>query len=236
MMVALAPAAAWAQAAPPPPRHEGTGEIAFVGVSGNASSQTIGLSFETIARPSTWVFRHRVAFVRNESNDALTAQSLLYGARAEKTLTGRASAFGEYGYFRDRFAGIANRQTIAGGLAAKIVARARHTLTADAGVGYLNEDRLAGEDLSDAIYTTGAKYVAKISETAELADEVALVGTFSRREDWRLAHTIAVTARLTAVLSLKVSNGVRYSRSPAPGFKRTDAITSVAVVAKFSRP
>ncbi len=43
----------------------------------------------------------------------------------------------------------------------------------------------------------------------------------------------AVTARLTTLFSLKVSNTIRYAHAPVPGFKDTDTNTSVALVAKF---
>jgi putative salt-induced outer membrane protein YdiY len=75
--------------------------------------------------------------------------------------------------------------------------------------------------------------VLTLSETSEITDDLDIVGTFDRSEDWRLAHTIAVTAKLTSVLSLKVSNAVRFSDFPAPGFKKTDTLTAVALVASF---
>jgi putative salt-induced outer membrane protein YdiY len=236
--LALCPAVAEAQTAappapPPPPRHEATGELAFVGVSGNASTTTFVLGFEAIARPSAWIFRHRVAFVRNESNGTLNAQSFLYTPRAERTINPRLGAFGEYQFFRDRFAGISQRNQVTGGLSAKIADSARHKFAADAGAGYLNEERLAGSNISSAIYTAGTNYRFKLSDTAEFTDDLALVGTFSKAEDWRLSHGMALTAKLTDAVSLKLSNGVRYANFPAFGFKKTDVITSVALVAKF---
>lgn len=101
--LALCPALAQAQTAgakPPPPKHEATGELAFVGVSGNASTTTLGLGFEDIARPGAWIFRHRLAFVRTESDGTLNAQSFLYTPRAERTINARLGAFGEYQFFR----------------------------------------------------------------------------------------------------------------------------------------
>ncbi len=223
-------------APPPPPRHESTGEFAFVGVTGNASTTTIGLGYETIARPSSWIFRHRISFVRNESDGVKTAQSFLYTPRVEKVISPRLSAFGEYAYFRDRFAGVANRNAVSAGLALTVVNAARHKLHADVGAGFLDEGRLAGDDVSSGIYTTGTVYVFTLSDTAELSDRLGLIGTFDQADDWRLEHTIALTAKLTSVLSLKVSNAVRYSNFPAPGFERTDTITSVALVASFKNP
>src|SRR5262245_51365026 len=53
----LIPVHAAAQAAappPPPPRHEGTAEVAFVGVTGNASTSTFSAGGEYITRPTSW--------------------------------------------------------------------------------------------------------------------------------------------------------------------------------------
>jgi len=231
------PALAAAQAAPPPPppRVEGTAEAAFVGTSGNASTSTFGLNGELINRPDSWLIRQTAGFVRNRAEGETTAEVFLYGGRIQKTLTPRLSAFGEYGYFRDEFAGVSHRNTLAGGVTAKLVDRPAHLLTADAGLGFLNEQRLAGDDVSSATYGGTLAYKWKFSSTAEFTDEVRLTGLFDRAEDWRLAHVAAITARLTDGLSLKVSNAIRYAHFPVPGFKKTDTTTSVALVAKFTR-
>lgn len=231
------PALASAQAAPPPPppKHEGTGEFTYVGVTGNSSSQTIGLSYDTTARPGSWTFRHKVSFINDESDGALSARSFLYLGRGEKTLSTRMSVYGQYEYFDDEFAGLANRNTVAGGLKSKLVAQARQEFSIDAGLGYLNEDRLSGDDVSSGIYTLGTKYTLKISDTADLSDDFGFVGTFQQADDWRLAHTIAVTARLTGIFSLKVSNEIRFMNFPVPTFTKTDTITKVSFVVKYAR-
>ena len=225
-------------APPPPPRLEGTAELAFVGTSGNASTSTFGASGEIIGRPDRWLLKQRLAFVRNKAEDILTADAWLSGSRVEHQIAGdgRLSAFGEYEFFRDRFAGVRQRHTAAGGLGWKVVTQDAGTFSVDAGLGYLDERRLTGTNVSSATYTTGAILRWKISSTAELADDVRLTGTFDRARDWRGLHTIALTARLNALFSLKVANSLRYANDPAPGFRRTDTITSIALVAKFSRP
>jgi putative salt-induced outer membrane protein YdiY len=48
-----------------------------------------------------------------------------------------------------------------------------------------------------------------------------------------VANTASVTAKLTTVFSLKVSNVVRYVHEPVVGFETTDTLTSIALVAKF---
>jgi putative salt-induced outer membrane protein len=238
LVTLLFPVHAAAQAAappPPPPRHEGTAEVAFVGVTGNASTSTFSAGGEYITRPTSWVVRNRVQFVRNESEDILTAESFLYLFRAEKTLTRRLAAFGEYAFFRDEFAGVAHRNAVNGGLAIKIVDLEKHLFTTDVSLGYLNEDRLTGDDVSSATYGTGAHYRWKISPTATFEEDLRFTGTFARAADWRLGNIVSVTTQLTDLFSLKVSNTVRYSHLPPPGFKTTDTTTSIALVAKFTR-
>jgi putative salt-induced outer membrane protein YdiY len=139
------PAVVFAQAAPPPPppAHEEAFEASYVGVTGNASSNTFGLGADIIARPGAWLFRHKASFVRNESNELLTAKAFDYIARAERSINARTAAFGEYNFFRDRFAGVSQRNAVTGGLAFKAIDTAAQKLTLDVGLGYVNEKRLS---------------------------------------------------------------------------------------------
>ena len=233
LLIVGLPVPAAAQAPAPPPKHEATAEAAFVGVTGNASSSTFGLGGEVIARPGPWVFRHKASFIRNEAADVVTAKSFVYTGRAERAINARVSAFGEYGYFRDRFAGVDDRNSVLGGVSLKAVTSARQTLGIDLGAGYLNEHRVIKPDVSNGVYTLGSAYALKLSATADLKDDLSFLGSVKTADDWRVAHTIALTARVTDVMSLKVSNTVRYVHLPPVGFKTTDTTTAVALVAKF---
>ena len=45
------------------------------------------------------------------------------------------------------------------------------------------------------------------------------------------ANAVALTAKVSTIFSLKVSNTIRYLNLPVAGFKNTDAVTAVALVA-----
>jgi putative salt-induced outer membrane protein YdiY len=222
----------------PPPRLEGTAELAFVGNAGNASTSTFGIGGELTNRTDGWTLKQRASFVRNTSEGDLTAEAVLYAIRSEHALAsdGTVAVFGDYGFFRDRFAGVDGRHEATAGLTWRAVSTDSHRLALDAGAGYLNEDRLAGDDVSSASYVTGATYRWRLSPAAELTNETRLTGTFDRSSDWRVIQNLAVTAQLTNLLALKVGAVVRFANLPAAGFKRTDTTTSVALVAKFRRP
>jgi putative salt-induced outer membrane protein len=232
----LLPALASAQQAappPPPPQQEGSGEFSLVDTSGNASTQSIGIGGEYFARPDDWVFHAKGAYVRNKSDDILTAQSLSLLFRGAKTLSTRLSAFGEYDFLRDRFAGIDARHQVLGGLSYKVVDTEPQTLAVDAGIGYANEQRLLQDTLSTAIWTGALAYRVRISPSAEFTDGAGFNESLSEGRDWRVENVAALSARITTVFSLKVSNTIRYVHQPVFGFKTTDTITAVALVAKL---
>src|SRR4029079_4984915 len=107
--VSLAQTPAPAGPPPPPPPHEGSAEFAFVGTSGNSSTQTIGAGGEFIYRPNPWETKVKLNYVRNEADDEVTAQPFLLLLRAQRPIRPRLAGYGQYGYQRDRFAGIINR-------------------------------------------------------------------------------------------------------------------------------
>jgi len=143
------------------------------------------------------------------------------------------SGYGQYGYQRDRFAGILNRHALEAGLAYTWVDQAPHKLVVDAGPGYANEERVLGATLSTATLGGGAAYTLKISDASELTEDGHLVASLSQGSDWRYTNAVVLTAKVTTVFSLKASNTIRYLNLPVVGFKNTDAVTSVALVAKF---
>lgn len=235
-LFSLMPALARAQApaAPPPPAREGTAEFSFIGTTGNAPTQSLGLGGELILRPPTWVVRNKAAFVRNSTDGNLSAESFTYLFRTEKILSPRLSVFGQYGYFRDRFAGVDHRNDLLGGLAFTVVTVPKHRFVVDGGLGYLNEQRtVADEDVSSGTYSMGAAYKWTISDSADVTEDLRFLGVFAEASDWRLNQSLALAARITKLLSLKVSTVVRYTHLPPTGFKATDTVSGVSLVAKF---
>jgi putative salt-induced outer membrane protein len=219
--------------APPPPPREGTAEFSFVATSGNASTSALGLGGEYIVRHAPWEFRAKTGYVRNESDDELKAEAFTSLLRASRTLNQRLSAFGEYGYLHDRFAGIESRHTIGTGVTFAAVRPLPHQLDLDAAIGYSHEDRVVGERISTAVALLGARYKFKLSDTAEITDDVKFDFSLSQGDDWRIGNIAALTVKIASIFSLKLSNTYRFVNAPVEGFEATDTITSVALVAKF---
>jgi putative salt-induced outer membrane protein len=222
-----------AQPPPPPPPHEGTAEFSFVGTGGNASTSALGLGGEYIVRQAPWLFRGKVDYVRNESDEEIKAEAFRGLFRVERTINERLGTFGQYAYLHDRFAGIESRNTVEGGLTYLLIRPQPHELNIDAGFGYAHENRVAGDNISTGQFLAGARYKFALSATADITDDLAYSISLSDSADWRLANSAAITVKIASIFSLKVSNIVRYVNAPVVTFKNTDTITSVALVAKF---
>jgi putative salt-induced outer membrane protein len=233
IVLSLSPLALAQTPPPPPPEREGSAEFAFVGTTGNSSTQTVGLGGELIYRPAPWETKFKVNYVRNEAEDQLKAQALVLSLRAQHPIQPRLSGYGQYGYQRDRFAGILDRNAVEAGLVYALLQEAPHKLIVDAGLGYANEQRLLGNNLSTATLSGGGLYTLKVSATSEFTEDGHFVFALSDGSDWRYSNAVALTAKVSTIFSLKIANTIRYLNLPVVGFKSTDAVTAVALVAKF---
>jgi putative salt-induced outer membrane protein YdiY len=228
----LLPIRAFAQAAPPPAR-EVTADLSFVGTSGNSSTQSIGIGGALIQRLDPWELTMKTAYIRNESASTLQAESFSLALGGARALSPRVSLFVRHGYLRDRFAGIDNRNNPEGGVSYIAITTTPHKLVVDAAVGYANEVRVTGPDLSSGTGAIGALYTLKISDTSDFTDDWRAVVALDQIKDRRIANVASVSARLTSIFSLKVSNTIRFVNVPTPGFEKTDSITAIALVVKF---
>ena len=218
--LALAQPAAAPPPPPPPPHHEGSADFAFVSTTGNAPTQTLGLGAEFIVRPDAWTLRAKTGFVQNETDNVVNARAFTFLFRGSRLLRPRVSLYGQYDYLRNTFAGIANRNALEAGLSWQAIEPNRHALRLDGGIGYASEQRTVGSDESNGVVTFGAAYKLKLSSSADLSDEGRAILSMADANQWRGENIVALSAKLTTLLSLKVSHTLRYVNEPRPDSRR----------------
>lgn len=235
VLLSFASARAGAQAPtpPPPPNHETSAEVSFVGTSGNSSTESIGIGLSRLDRVDGWLITSKLAYVNNSSDGELRAESIALAFQGAKILTRKLSVFAKYGFLHDRFAGIESRNTVAAGEAYIFLETRKHKLTGDGALGYASEERTISPTIKSGTWDMGLLYDLKLSDTTEITDDARILFSLSDGSDWRSGNILAVSAKLTTIFSLKVSNTIRYVNQPVPGFQTTDSITAVALVAKF---
>jgi putative salt-induced outer membrane protein len=222
-----------AAATPPPPLWERKAELSLVATTGNTDTQTIGAGASLVWRPAPWTTEAKVAFVRSEANDVLTARSLAADLRESRALTERVDVFARLGYLSNEFAGIDARTSIDGGVAYKLLTGPVHTLRVDTGLGYSHESRTTGDDLSFVLANFGSAYKWQISPTADVTESAVFTLSLEDADDRRFSNTFALTAALTRLLSLKLSHELKFTNAPVPEFEKTDTQLSAALVVSF---
>ncbi len=236
VLMILDPAAAVAQ----PPSGDpvegpwsGTAEVSLIATSGNSDTRTFGLGGEVTYAPSTWRWLGRMSYMEAEADDQLRARAQSALVEMSRAFSGRLEVYGHAGYRRDLFAGVERRLTTEGGLAYTAIATESHSLRLLTGFGFTGEQRVVGDDLSLGSANATDRYTWAITETSALSEEAAFVAGLNSGDDWRFTNEVSATAALSTRLSLKVSRKLSYLNRPVPGFRKTDAVLSAAMVANF---
>jgi putative salt-induced outer membrane protein YdiY len=217
----------------PPDPWSGSGELSFVSTAGNTDTETLGLGFEIAYKPGVWTTEAKVGYLRAESDGELTAEKLTGLLGLRRSLNERFDLYARTTFLQNEFAGVDSNWGLEAGGIYKALTGDRHFLDLSAGLGYTSEDRVSGESLEFAMATLGAVYKWKISESTDFTNDFGFVYDLEDSEDWRIANTTAIAASINKLFSLKVSYGLNYQNEPAQGFEKRDAVTAVALVAKF---
>jgi putative salt-induced outer membrane protein YdiY len=219
----------------PPPSWEVNSELSLVATGGNTSTRTLGLGADATHRAGAQTTRASFAFLTSEADEVTRARSLVARARHGVRVGPRLELFGRGDYARDRFAGIANRATVDGGLAYTASLPARQSLKAEGSVGFTDERRLDGTDLRFASATAAVAYRWRVAPGADFGEEVAFNGDLQDGGNWRGTSATALTIDLTRIISFKISHAFEYRNTPVGGFERTDMRTSAALVLSWQR-
>lgn len=183
---------------------------------------------------SPWSIGAKAAFNRGSTGGDENLRNLLGVLRAGRALDEKTDLFVETAYAEDTYAGIDSRFGGEVGLLRKLSVTEPHLLSIEAGAGGAREVRLPGKTAGNfATARAGLTYKYVISKNADFQEQVAFTENLNDTEDWRLAHTAALTASLTARFALKLSHSLLRLNTPPSGKKKTDTVIAAAVVAKF---
>jgi putative salt-induced outer membrane protein len=228
-------------AAPPPVQGgtplkgfaSGKAELSFVNTSGNSSTQTIGTAGLLELRPGAWLIASDTSFVRTTTEDEVQAESLTSELRVARKLSAHVDAYGQGRYLRNTFAGLRHQKSLEFGLSTRLLQEKPHRLRAEAALGYIDEDRVEGDDRILSSGTLGLRYAWNVTKTSEFTQDTIITGNLRDGNDWRLRNAASLAAHLNTIFSLKFSHVLTYLREPVPGFEQSDRISSAALVAKF---
>jgi len=235
------PFAARAQDKPPAEKKIGWGdsaELAYVATSGNSNVNTLGFKntlkrtwdnalLEIIAagiRSESTTTTHVVSSagppvdISEDSSSALTAENYMLSGKYSRDITKTFYWFGFGGWQRDRFAGIENRTTVAGGVGNIWKDTDRVQFRTDYSLTYTVEEDVVEPADFDGTFL-GARFTStyqqKFGNVTVYGNDFILDDDLSNTANWRGNMINWVSVTMSTHLALKVSLQWLYDNEPA---------------------
>ena len=211
-----------------------TGDAGLVSTAGNTDLTTINVGTKVGLTAGAWGVGQSFGLIYG-TKDGETSTSLWRATlRGDRGLSSRVGLYLLSEFDRNTFAGLKSRFAQSAGLAAKLVATERTTLTGEAGAGYVwqrGTDAAADEEF--AVGRAALSLAQKLGEKATLTQSVELLPNFQESEDLRVNAETAITAPIAAGISMKAAYLIRHDGLPQPGFVKTDRILTTGVQVTF---
>jgi putative salt-induced outer membrane protein YdiY len=215
------------------PLWSGNSQLSFLQTAGNTQVRTLGTGSELSYNPREWDVGFKGNYTNGVAQGVSVANSLNLDLRGARKLSEPLEAFVQVAFLRNPFNSFNARVAADLGLGYLVVRGDKHNLRTDFGGGVAKEDRTTGAQNTFATLNFTAKYRWKISETAEIQDTLAVIYSIRDSRDWRYKNELAVLSSLTSIFSLKLGYQMVQLNLPAPGFRKLDTQTTVAIVAKY---
>lgn len=209
-------------------------EGSFVNANGNSKATTTSgkntfvYDFDALTR-----LHIEGGALGSRSQGQVTAEQYYGLEKLRRKWDPRDYVFQLYRWDKNRFAKIANRHEVSLGVGRELWKTAKDEWLAEAGPGFVSEERIGEEHRTFASARAYAKYTHDFSPTAKFSQDGEYLQSLKDKRDNRFSAETALTTTLTTVFSLKTSFVWKHVSQPPPQAIKDDTLTSVALIANF---
>lgn len=213
----------------------GSGELGASLSSGNSDDKAFAFGLALSKETIDW--RHRVSAAADyqRSDGETSKQRYSAGYEPNYFINDALYAAGQFGWERDLFAGYRHRFTETAGLGYVLIDNGVTKLEVEGGPGarhtlYAATDTEPRYTENEFVFRAAADFTYQFSDDASFSQTAkTLIGAENRT----LEATSALTTRINALFSAKVSFTVRNESDPADDRKATDTLTRATLVYSF---
>ena len=202
---------------------DGGANAGFVSSSGNTDVNSLRLDGDVVARAGANRYTASAAVTRAEDRDVETARNWSGAFKYDRFVSARMFVNANAIFTSDRFRDLDLRTALGTGLGYQVLQTPVVTLTADAGLGWVNENLEAGiEDRYTAARESAALTITAIPNHVQFFHQHD--GYFGVTGDDNLFVTMqnGVRIGLAAGFVTMLRLDLDYDRSPSPGRRNTD--------------
>jgi len=210
---------------------KGEGELGYTATSGNTDSENLNASLGVSRQANKWKHAASIASIRSETDDEVSADSLVLKEKSEYALSEKSYAFGQLRYEDDEFSGYERQTSVSFGAGSRFVETERHLLDLSAGLGYRSlKESGTGDETEEGIVTANLNYEYKISESATFSEAITVE---SGDENTFVESATSLKAKIDGNLATKISYLVKHNSDVPDGTDKSDEIVTVSLVYGF---
>lgn len=219
----------------PPVTVDGVANAGFLRSGGNSDASSLQLDGNLGVRAGANRYTGTASFIRSEDRSTETARNWSTSLKYDRFLDPRLFLNANALFTGDQFRDLDLRTALGAGLGYQVLDTPRVRLTTDAGIGWVNEHRTAGDDNR----YTAARESAALDVFLILPDRMQLFhqhdGYFGvTGEDNLFIRTQnGVRLGLAGGLVTTMRLGLEYDRTPAPGRRNIDRTVAVTLGYQF---
>jgi putative salt-induced outer membrane protein len=210
-------------------------DLGYVNTAGNTAVTTLNFGEHLSYLTGRWTLAHGLIALEGRSQGVETAAPYKTDLRVDRSLAARLGAYALGGYDRNTFAGISRRCQEGAGLTAKILAKSRDALDAEAGIAFIQQRNTARVDDSFAAGRSALSYTHRFTEMAVLQQVLELLSNLKTSSDQLLSSETSLSAPMSKRIALKSAYLVRYDNLPEPGFKKSDRVFTTGIQIVFEK-
>ena len=218
----------------PPLVIDGSANAGFVSSAGNTDVNNLHVDGDLMARAGPNRYTASAVVNRAEDADVESARNWSTALKYDRFLTPRLYVNANTIFTSDRFRDLDLRTALGAGLGYQVVQTAIVTLTADAGVGWVNEN--LESDLHDrymAVRESAALTIAAIPRLVELFHQHDGYYGVTGDDNLFIRMQNGVRLRLAGGFVTSLRLDLDYDRTPAPSRRNTDRTVSLTVGYRF---
>jgi putative salt-induced outer membrane protein YdiY len=212
----------------------GSGDFGLVNAAGNTSVTTVNVGEELSYAPTKVVHLEQSIAIVYGKTDGVESASLWQGnLRGDRDLGNRWGAYTLFEFDRNTFASIDRRFQEGVGALYHPIRTATDTLSAELGVGLVEERSTSDSSVTQPIGRIAGTYRRSFAPKAYGEEELEILPDLQEGSQLRINSATTVVAPLFKNLALKASYVVNFDNDPEPGRRKTDRFLTTGVQLSF---
>jgi putative salt-induced outer membrane protein len=210
-----------------------TGDLGYVGATGNTQLTTLSIGDKVVHTSGRWTLSQLAAYVYGKTKGAESANQLAVSGRADFALQPRLGLFAGVSYERNPYAGFRRRTGELAGVRWSAIVAPDDSLSIDGGGVLTQETDVDGSTHDYPSARLAGNYKHVFSKLAYFQQLVEYLPDLQTNGGYRVNTESSLVAPISTHIGIKMSYAIRYNSQPPVNFGTTDRVLTAGVQVSY---